>query len=156
MIEIEVPGFEKFQLEHLVLDVNGTIAKDGQLIAGVTELLGVLQSKLALHLITADTFGNQEAIDRILSLRAVRIPIQNQAQTKLRYVESLNAAKVAAIGNGANDSAMLEKAKLGICIIGPEGAATAALLKADVAVPDIRAALELLIYPKRLVATLRR
>jgi soluble P-type ATPase len=156
MIEIEVPGFVKFQLEHLVLDVNGTIAKDGQLIAGVAELVEVLRSKLAIHLITADTFGNQEAIDRILSLRAIRIPIQNQAGTKLRYVENLDAAKVVAIGNGANDSAMLEKAGLGICIIGPEGAAIATLLKADVAVPDIRAALELLIYPKRLIATLRR
>jgi P-type E1-E2 ATPase len=156
MIEIEVPGFVKFQLEHLVLDVNGTIAKDGELISGVAELIEVLQSKLAIHLITADTFGNQEAIDRILSLRAVRIPIQNQAEAKLRYVESLGAARVAAIGNGANDSAMLEKAGLGICIIGPEGAAVASLLKADIAVPDIRAALELLIYPKRLVATLRQ
>ena len=156
MIEIEVPGFTKFRLEHLVLDVNGTIAKDGQVIKGVAELLEVLQSKLALHLITADTFGNQEAIDRILSLRAVRIPTQNQAGAKLCYIESLDAAKVAAIGNGANDSAMLEKAGLGICIIGPEGAAITALLKADVAVADIRAALELLIYPKRLVATLRR
>ena len=156
MIEIEVPGFIKFQLEHLVLDVNGTIAKDGQLISGVAELLEVLRTSLTIHLITADTHGNQDVIDRILSLRAVRIPLQNQAEAKLRYIERLDAAKVVAIGNGANDCAMLEKAALGICVIGPEGTSVSALLKADVVVLDIRAALEMLIYPTRLIATLRR
>ncbi len=156
MIKVEVPGFVKLDLEHLVLDVNGTIAKDGQLISGVAELLEVLRSSLTLHLITADTHGNQEAIDRILSLRAVRIPLQNQAEAKLRYIESLDAAKVVAIGNGANDRTMLGKAALGICVIGPEGTSVSALLKADVVVQDIREALEMLIYPKRLIATLRQ
>jgi soluble P-type ATPase len=156
MISIEIPGFKKFQLEHLVLDVNGTIAKDGQLIAGVAERIEILQSKLTIHLITADTHGKQEAINRALSIQAVRIPVQNQAETKFRFIESLDLAKVAAIGNGANDHAMLGKAGLGICIIGPEGAAVAAMLQADVAVPDICTALELLIFPMRLIATLRR
>lgn len=156
MIEIEIPGFTKFRLEHLVLDVNGTIAKDGQLIAGVAELLDILRSNLTMHLVTADTHGRQEAIDKILSITAVRIPLQNQAEAKLHYIESLGATKVAAIGNGANDRAMLERAGLGICVIGPEGAAVETLMSADIIVPDVCAALELLIFPKRLIATLRR
>ena len=156
MIEIEIPGFIKFHLEHLVLDVNGTIAKDGQLMAGVAELLDALRSALTIHLITADTHGNQGIIDTMLSTTAIRIPVQNQAETKLHYIESLGAAKVVAIGNGANDCAMLEKAGLSMCIIGPEGMAVETLLNADIVVPDIRSALELLIFPKRLVATLRR
>jgi soluble P-type ATPase len=156
MIEIVVPGFKKFQFEHMVLDVNGTIAKDGKLIAGVSGLFKALQSKVAIHLVTADTHGKQAVIDRILSLRATRIPGRHQAEAKLRYIEKLGAARVVAVGNGANDRAMLYKAGLGICIIGPEGAAATTLLKADVVVQDIRAALELLIYPKRLIATLRR
>ena len=52
--------------------------------------------------------------------------------------------------------AMLECAALGIAIMGPEGVAGITLQKADVVVPDIRSALELLLYPKRLIATLRR
>ena len=156
MIEIEIPGFKQFHFEHLVLDVNGTIAKDGLLIEGVAELLAELGSGLSIHLITADTHGHQEAIDRILSLKGVLIPKEKQAEAKLKYIEQLGADKVVAVGNGANDAAMLGAAGLGICVVGPEGSAVQALARADVVVPDIRAALELIAFPLRLIATLRR
>jgi len=156
MIDIEVPGFRRFHLEHLVLDVNGTIAMDGRLLEGVAELIGELRSRLAVHLVTADTHGCQETIDRALSATAILIPVRDQAQAKLDYVEKLGPDRVAAVGNGANDAAMLKGAALGICVLGPEGSAVEALAKADVVVPHIRAALELLLYPKRLIATLRR
>lgn len=156
MIEIEVPGFIRYQLQHIVLDVNGTIAKDGQLLEGVKELFAELSSKLDIHLVTADTHGGQKVIDETLGLTAVRIESQNQVKAKLDYIQQLGVDKVVAVGNGANDSAMLEHAALGIIILGPEGAAVESLLKAKVVVPDIRAALELLLHPKRLMATLRR
>jgi soluble P-type ATPase len=156
MIDIDVPGYKRFRLEHLVLDVNGTIAKDGKLLDGVADLLAELRSFLDIHLVTADTHGNQEGIDKALSLKAVRISPRGQAEAKLGYVESLGADTVVAVGNGANDCAMLERAGLGIFVIGPEGSAVEALLKADVVVPDICAALEILTHPKRLIATLRR
>ncbi len=156
MIEIEVPGFTNFRFQHLVLDVNGTIAKDGTLIEGVKELFAELRPKLDIHLITADTHGNQETLDKMLGLNATRIPSQNQVKAKLDYIAQLGTEKVVAVGNGANDAAMLEHAALGIVIVGPEGAAVETLLKANVVVSDIRTALELLVYPKRLTATLRR
>jgi soluble P-type ATPase len=156
MIEIEISGWTTLRLQHLVLDVNGTIAKDGQIIEGVAERLDALRAKLDLHLVTADTHGAQEKIDRTLRLTASRIPLHNQANAKLEYIERLGAAAVAAIGNGANDSAMIERSALGILVIGPEGSAIESLLKAKVVVPDIRSALDLLLYPKRLIATLRR
>lgn len=34
MIEINIPGFGSLELDHLVLDYNGTMALDGQLIEG--------------------------------------------------------------------------------------------------------------------------
>ena len=156
MIEIEIPGFRTFRFRSLVLDVNGTIAKDGMLIDGVAGLLKQLQSRLNIHLITADTHGKQADIDRILGMTAASIPQTGQAQAKFHFVEQLGADEVVAVGNGANDAAMLGRAALGIVIIGPEGAAVDALLKAQVAAPDINTALELLLYPKRLIATLRR
>ncbi len=155
MIEVEIPGLATFRFKHLVLDVNGTIAKDGQLIEGVPELLSELRGKLDAHLITADTHGSQDILDKRLGLIATRIPPHNQAKAKLDYIEHLGAERVVAIGNGANDAAMLAHAALGIAIVGPEGAAVEALLKARVAVSDIRTALELLLHPKRLAATLR-
>lgn len=156
MIEIEIPGLKRYRFEHLVLDVNGTIAKDGQLIEGVAELLKELQSGLRIHMVTADTHGLQKEIDRRLALEATCIPTQNQAEAKRRYVENLGAETVAAVGNGANDAVMLERAALGIAIVGPEGCATEALRKSDIVVPHIHAALEILLHPKRLIATLRR
>jgi soluble P-type ATPase len=156
MIEIEIPGFRTYRFQHLVLDVNGTLAKDGKLLEGVVDLLEELRTKLDIHLVTADTHGTQEILDKSLKLRSVRIPIQNQVKAKLEYIERLGLDKVVSVGNGANDAAMLEHAALGIVIVGPEGAAVESLLRAKVAVPDIRTALELLLYPKRLTATLRR
>jgi P-type E1-E2 ATPase len=156
MIEVEIPGFTAFKFKHLVLDVNGTLAKDGQLLEGVVELLAQLRAKLEIHLVTADTHGTQEILDKALKLTAVRIPVQNQVQAKLEFIRRLGTDSVVAVGNGANDSAMLEYAALGVVIVGPEGAAIESLLKARVVVPNIRAALELLLYPKRLMATLRR
>jgi P-type E1-E2 ATPase len=156
MIEILIPGYKTFRFQHLVLDVNGTIAKDGHLIDGTQELLTELRLRLEIHLITADTHGNQEAINKQLALAAIQIPDQNQAEAKSDYVETLGADSVLAIGNGANDAAMLERAALGIVILGPEGAASITLQKADVVVTDIRSALELVLFPKRLIATLRR
>ena len=70
-------------------------------------------------------------------------------------MEDLGAERTACIGNGRNDRAMLEKAGLGILVIQEEGAAVESLLAADVACRDILAALQLLLHPLRLVATLR-
>jgi soluble P-type ATPase len=107
-------------------------------------------------LITADTNSTQDTVDKLLDLTAVRIPPQNQIKAKLDFIGRLGLSTVVAIGNGANDADMLEHAALGIAVIGPEGSAMKTMLKADIAVTDIRAALELLLYPKRIAATLRR
>jgi P-type E1-E2 ATPase len=156
MIEVAIPGYRKFQLRHLVLDVNGTLAKDGLLIEGVQALLSRLRSHLEIHLVTADTHGKQAAINRILEMEAVKIPEENQVGAKLDYINRLDADTVVAVGNGANDAAMLEGAAIGIAVIGPEGAAKDSIFTADIVTANICSALELLLYPKRLMATLRR
>ena len=58
MIEIKIPGDRVLQLKHIVLDYNGTIACDGDLIPGVKENLIALADKLQIQILTADTFGN--------------------------------------------------------------------------------------------------
>jgi soluble P-type ATPase len=50
---------------------------------------------------------------------------------------------------------MLKQAALGIAVIQTEGAATAALLAAEIITPGIFDALDLLLHPDRLKATLR-
>ena len=61
-----------------------------------------------------------------------------------------------ALGQGANDSLMLVSAQIGICILSVEGAARESLLGADLVMPDILSALDLLDKPLRLIASLRR
>jgi len=156
MIELSIPGRGLIELEHLVCDVNGTLAIDGQLLEGVARDLTDLRDRLELHLLTADTHGRQELIDRQLNTKAVRIQPGEESQQKAEYVRRLGAERVIAIGQGANDAAMLECACLGICVISKEGTAIQALLAADLVAPDIYAALELIENPLRLVAALRK
>jgi len=49
----------------------------------------------------------------------------------------------------------LQRAALGIAVLGGEGLATVCLAAADVVVPSVESALDLLLYPRRLIATLR-
>lgn len=156
MIELNIPGMGTIQLEHLVCDVNGTLALDGQLHEGLPRLLRSLQDRLSIHLLTADTHGRQAVIDQQLGLRAHRIQAGQEAMQKADFVMQLGASQVVAIGQGANDAAMLEAATIGIGILSQEGIGQKALLAADILVPDIFAALELLEKPLRIVATLRK
>jgi P-type E1-E2 ATPase len=156
MIELNIPGRGLVQLEHLVSDVNGTLAVDGRLIDGVSRGLLALQDRVRLHLLTADTHGRQEPIDQQLGMTAVRIPPGQEARSKAEYVERLGAERVVALGQGANDAGMLRQAAIGICILSAEGAAVETLTAADLVVPDILSALGLLENPLRLVASLRR
>lgn len=156
MIELNIPGRGLIQLEHLVCDVNGTLTLDGRLLDGMARLLGSLGDRLELHLLTADTHGKQDEIDRQLNLAAVRIESGGESEQKAAYVKRLGADRVIAIGQGTNDAAMLRVARLGICVLSREGAAIETLQAADVVVPDIFSAIELLDRPLRLVATLRK
>jgi soluble P-type ATPase len=129
---------------------------DGQLFDGLVRQLLNLRDRLELHLLTADTHGRQHIIDKQLNIEAVRVGSGKEAEQKAAYVEGLGADQVVAIGQGANDAAMLRSAALGICVFSPEGVAVETLIAADLITPDIETALELLIKPLRIVASLRK
>lgn len=156
MIELSIPGRGSLRLQHLVTDVNGTLAIDGILIEGIARRIASIQDRLSVHLLTADTHGRQSAIDQQLNLSATRLVAGNEQEQKRSYVQRLGPECVVAIGQGANDAAMLKTAALGICVMSAEGIAVETLLAADVVAPGILAALDLLEKSIRLVATLRR
>ncbi len=156
MIELSIPGQAKIQLNHLVCDVNGTLALDGKLIEGVPRWLTTLRDRLEIHLLTADTHGRQDEIDHILGLHAARLQPGKEAEQKAEFVRTLGASQVVSIGQGANDELMLKESRIGICILSREGAAVSTLLGASVVVPDIITAFELIEKPLRLIATLRK
>lgn len=156
MIELTIPGHGNLTIEHLVMDVNGTLALDGVLFDGVSKRIGALRDRLEIHLLTADTHGRQAVIDQLLNLEAVRIQGGREAEQKAEYVRNLGVEQVAAIGQGANDALMLRESALGICVLSIEGLATESLAAADLLMPDILSALDLFDKPLRLIASLRK
>lgn len=155
MIALTVPGYGELELAHLVLDYNGTLACDGKVIDGVSVLLPRLAASLIIHIITADTFGTVEQMFAGSPYNVHVLPGGAEDRAKQTYVRELEAGRVVAVGNGRNDCLMLKEAALGIALIQEEGAATQALLAADMVCRDILDALDLLLHPLRLKATLR-
>lgn len=156
MIALDIPGRPQLTLEHLVCDVNGTLAVDGRLVEGVERAINVLRNRLTIHLITADTHARQAEIDQQLNLVATRLQPGDEAGQKAEFVRKLGASRVAAIGQGANDAGMLREAALGICVLSPEGTAVETLLAAKLVVPNILTAFELLEKTTRIIASLRQ
>ncbi len=156
MIEINIPGkYGLVQIEHVVLDFNGTLAIDGKLIDGVKKLLIELSEKFSIHVITADTFGQaKEGLDGI-PCNLIILDEYMQSEKKAEYLNKLGSKMKVSIGNGRNDSLMLREAKISIAVIQKEGAFSGSVLNSDIICTNIIDALELLLNPLRLIATLR-
>lgn len=137
---------------HLLLDFTGTLSRDGSLLPGVAERLRALAPHLSLLVLTADTFGTARAA---LSGLPVEVRIVATGADKADVTASLGAEGVIAVGNGRNDVPMFRRAGLAIAVLGPEGAAAELLSVAHVVARDITEALDLLLHPLRLKATLR-
>lgn len=154
-MRIEIPGRGTLEIEHAVLDMNGTLAVDGALIDGVAERLASLQGLVHVVVLTADTHGGAGRLRDILGLETVVLEPGDEAEQKSQFVTDLGAEKTVAVGNGSNDSLMLKESAIGVCVVGAEGASSSAMLAADIVCKSICDALDLLLKPRRLAATLR-
>jgi soluble P-type ATPase len=156
MISIDIPGRGAYELNNLVLDMNGTIAVDGIIPEGVLKKLQDLSDNLNIYVITADTYGKLEAQREKIAAKIERVSPPGEAAQKADFIENLGPSSCIAIGNGSNDVGMLKKARLAIAVIGSEGCSVDALQAADIAVNSPMDALELLANSKRIIATLRK
>jgi soluble P-type ATPase len=154
--EIAVPHYGTLTLGHVVLDYNGTLAKDGTLLPAAKALLAPLCERYRVHVITSDTFGTVKKALEGFDVTVKVLQSDDHTGEKARYVETLGQEHCAAVGNGNNDANMLETAALGIALVGDEGCATKTLLGSDIVCKQIEEALGLLLNEKRLIATLRR
>lgn len=155
MLRIEITNEFTLSLEHLVLDYNGTLAIDGKMIDGVMALIETLSKSLKIHVITANTFGSAHENLAGTNTSLVIINRGNELHQKAAFVNALNPLTVVAIGNGANDALMLKLSALGVAVMQAEGVSTQALMNADIACGSIINALQLLLNPLRVAATLR-
>lgn len=156
MTEIAIPGYKKVEISDLVLDYNGTLACDGRLLPGVKECLKALAETVRIHVLTADTFGKAASQFESLPITLSVLPkTDHEDMGKLEYVKRLGCEHTVCIGNGRNDHLMLRESVLGIAVILEEGASVKTLIAADVVFTNITSALESLMNPLRLTATLR-
>ena len=155
-LTLEIPGWGTLTVKQALFDLNGTLATDGILPGAVKEKLRLLQDLLAVYLVTADTHGTAAHLaEDCGGLEIARIEAGEEAEQKGEILEKLGASQTVAFGNGANDALMLRKARLGICVMHEEGTSLQALLASDILVASAEEALDLLLKPARLVATLR-
>lgn len=154
MINIDIPGWENFTIESIVLDLNGTIATDGKISVEVKDKIKSLSQKTKVYILTADTQGTASEVSKDIGIELVKIPGEDSKNKKFEFLQTLNLERTIAIGNGNNDQLILKEAALGIAVLGDEGLSSAAVRNADVVVKNISDALDLFLKPMRLIATL--
>ena len=141
--------------KYLVLDLNGTIACDGTLIRGVRERLLKLRSQYQIYILTADMHGTAKSISEEIGLELVIIENGDETNSKGAFIANLGPDDVISIGAGANDSNMLHNSALGIAVLGPEGLSISTLRASDIIASSITEAMDLLLIPERVIATLK-
>lgn len=155
MLKIEIPDYKVLELEYLVLDYNGTLARDGEISTSVKERLMRLAEKLEIYVLTADTHGTAKEKCADLPVMIQTFPKNGALHAKMEVIEGLGAEGCVSIGNGRNDKLMCRISALAIAVMEQEGMSGRLLGEVDICTRCIEDALDLLLIPHRLIATLR-
>ena len=159
-MRIDMPCGVFYNLFNIILDLNGTITVDGIFVDGVVERLKEISEIMDAYVLTADTGQTLENLtDQLVGECGIKIHQLESGRgdlQKLAFLEELGRDETVAIGNGCNDALMLREAKLGLCVIGKEGASIDALMASDAVFFNICDALDIFLKPKRMIATLRK
>ncbi len=127
-MKLSIPGRGTYDIQHVVFDLNGTLAVDGELVDGVLRRLVELKVTAHLVVVTADAYGEAARLGDRLGLEIVVVQPGDEAEQKAEHVRRLGVERCIAVGNGANDVLMLRESAIGVCVMGPEGASVATCL----------------------------
>ncbi len=155
-MEIRIPGKANIEIEHLLLDFNGTIARDGKMIGSVKERVeAVCNSGIKVYVVTADTHGTARDQCADMPIEVMIFDNSNAAANKRKIAEELGAQRCICFGNGFNDTELFEACALSVIVMGDEGCSSKALIKSDIVCKNIDDAFNLILKPNRIIATLR-
>jgi soluble P-type ATPase len=145
---------EEIELKTIVLDLNGTLSNHGVLYPGVKERLDTLR-ELGFHIVlfTGDQRGTAKETCAYLGIDFTKV---TDAKGKGEAMEKLDCETCVAIGNARIDIETFKKAKLAIGTLQAEGIHPVILPRIDILVPNINDALDLLLNPDSLCATLKK
>ena len=87
-LALSIPGLAELVLEHLLVDVNGTLTNRGELLDGVEARLGRLSNALDIRLVSADTFGTLDTIAARMNVSAALLRYANNVQNWEEYLGS--------------------------------------------------------------------
>ena len=152
---IKIPGRGETDIRNIVFDFNGTLALDGKLLSHLREDMSKAKELYNLFVITADTYGTVKEECKNLGIQVSTIKGIDEAEEKREFIRKLGSEHTASIGNGMNDIKMFQESALSVAIMGSEGCAAKLLTVSDIAVKDIKDAIDLFLNPKRIIATLR-
>jgi soluble P-type ATPase len=159
-IVVEIPGFGKLELRTMVSDYTGTLSRGGRMTQEVKRRLVRLAERVDIHILTADTFGTaKRELRNVPAILLHLLEPSDQDVQKMEYVKRCDPRHVAAAGNGNNDRLLLKIVKdaggLAIAVDNGEGCAIDTIRNANLFIDGAENALDLLLEPKRLKATLR-
>ena len=110
-----------------------------------------------IYVISANTRGTLDQIAEELGIKAIHIPrSKSEKDSKLTSLRVLDPEKTIAIGNGNNDLEIITQSKIGIAVLGEEGASIQALVSSDIVVQSVSDAFKILLDEQALIATLRK
>jgi len=150
-----IPWYKKpLILDTIILDLNGTIGIDGILIIWVEDKIWSLKELWRnVLLCSGDTQWTAATIAK--KLWATLYNCKDQ-KDKEKIIKKHNAKHCVAIGNGNIDLKLLKKCKLSIAVIQAEWCYGPLLMHSDIVCTQVIDALDMLLLPKRLIATLRK
>lgn len=154
-MKIVIPEYKTLNVDTIFLDFNGTIAVDGVIPESVKERLRILAEEFRIYVLTADTHGNAKDQCEGLPVILHTFPSGSARDYKKEILKSMGSKHSVAIGNGRNDELMLKEAALSIGVMDREGMCAGVFKSADLVVRSMQDALDLLIYPSRVIAGLR-
>lgn len=153
-MKYSILGHGPFEINNLILDLNGTLSVGGIIPEGVKERLSTVQDMGFRALMLTGNTRNDAS--RLASELGIEWRLAKTAGDKKALAVKIGAERCASIGNGLIDLELTRVARLGIVTLQAEGVHTQTLLAADIVVPSINDALDLFIDPNRLTASLRR
>ncbi len=152
-MEYKVPHGETFEIDTIVLDLNGTLSVNGKIPEGVKKridkLIG-LDFKIILF-----TGNKRGTADELCKDIGIEYKVTQTGKEKEVEMLKLDTKKCAAIGNARIDIGAFKHAKLSILTLQAEGIHAKSISYVDVIVPSILDALDLFINKDSLCATLR-
>lgn len=159
-IQIDIPGFRTLNITAVCSDYTGTLSLEGQLLHGVKRRLHELAELVEIHVVTSDTRGTARQELKGIPLELKIISGQKHDRLKNNYMKTqFDPKHTVVLGNGRNDRLWMRTVKesggLSIAIDAGEGCAVEAMTNADIFLIGSTSALDLLLDPDRIKATLR-